>query len=403
MRVRAGTGLAGFGILWGIASTAAQSPGKYAGNCTDAGCHGDYTKQKVVHSPVEQGACDSCHEAQAGGEHKFRLSREGGAVCTECHGEVTQDLAFVHGPVAVGACTACHDPHASPHAHLLVAEERAVCTECHSEIQERAAKPNHVHAPVADGCLGCHMPHGAKNKRMLTLEPPGLCLDCHDDIASKVTDAPVKHEAMHSEKSCLGCHDAHASREGSLLIAPGGELCLSCHGKTITSKSGAVRDFGTFLSGNPHKHSPVADGKCEACHEPHGGSRANLLAREFPTKFYSAFDAQRYALCLECHEAEAFTEKETGEATAFRDGVRNLHYLHVNQAIKGRTCQVCHNPHASKNSKQIVESVAFGSWRIPINFKETATGGSCAPGCHRLAQYNRDRSADGAPSQPATP
>ena len=35
------------------------------------------------------------------------------------------------------------------------------------------------------------------------------------------------------------------------------------------------------------------------------------------------------------------------------------------------------------------ESVTFGTWKLPIKFAPTDNGGSCAPGCHRPAVYDR--------------
>ena len=59
---------------------------------------------------------------------------------------------------------------------------------------------------------------------------------------------------------------------------------------------------------------------------------------------------------------------------------------------KGRTCRVCHEPHASDGEKLISkEGTQFGDWKIPMNFKITSTGGSCAPGCHRSFKYDRDK------------
>ena len=59
---------------------------------------------------------------------------------------------------------------------------------------------------------------------------------------------------------------------------------------------------------------------------------------------------------------------------------------------KGRTCRICHEPHASNGEKLISkEGAQFGEWKIPINFKITSTGGSCAPGCHREFKYDRKK------------
>jgi len=76
---------------------------------------------------------------------------------------------------------------------------------------------------------------------------------------------------------------------------------------------------------------------------------------------------------------------ETDEATGFRNGERNLHWVHVNKKTKGRTCRTCHEVHASKRPRLVAESVPFGKrgWRLPLNFEKTETGGSCQPGCHR--------------------
>ena len=36
------------------------------------------------------------------------------------------------------------------------------------------------------------------------------------------------------------------------------------------------------------------------------------------------------------------------------------------------------------------DSVPYGNWTMPINFKRTETGGSCAPGCHKAFAYDRN-------------
>ena len=37
----------------------------------------------------------------------------------------------------------------------------------------------------------------------------------------------------------------------------------------------------------------------------------------------------------------------------------------------------------------IADRVSFGSWQLPLKFVQSADGGSCAPGCHRPAVYDR--------------
>ena len=77
-------------------------------------------------------------------------------------------------------------------------------------------------------------------------------------------------------------------------------------------------------------------------------------------------------------------------ATEFRDGMKNLHYFHITKSGKGRNCIVCHDIHGSETPKMIRESSRFGDWQMQINYSKNTTGGSCAPGCHRLRSYSRE-------------
>ena len=73
----------------------------------------------------------------------------------------------------------------------------------------------------------------------------------------------------------------------------------------------------------------------------------------------------------------------------FRNGERNLHFLHVNRE-KGRSCRACHDEHASNQPKHIRESVPFGRWTMHTQYTKTETGGGCTTGCHRPYSYDRD-------------
>lgn len=413
-----------------------KPPADYKGNCTDAGCHADLTKRPVVHAPVDSDSCDSCHEPADTAAHKFRLTREGASLCTECHEElskkvrhapaaegecttchdphgskvknllqadtvsalckechedVTDDRAFLHGPVATGACTACHDPHESDEPKLLSAPIVKLCGQCHEEMQTRLAKEKHTHAPVADDCTGCHDPHGANHPMMITAEPPILCFSCHDDISDIIDKVSVPHRAVTQGKACAGCHAVHASDHSHLLLADSMDLCMSCHDKAVEAPSGNLPGLKELLAENPVHHGPIDGGDCTSCHsEVHGGERFRLLSGDYPTHFYVPYAEARYALCFECHDAEAFAEARTDELTGFRNGDQNLHFLHVNRKVKGRSCRACHQIHAGKRPKLIAESVPFGQWKIPIGFEATATGGSCQPGCHRPYRYDRE-------------
>jgi predicted CXXCH cytochrome family protein len=430
--------LASFGVVFlsSLIALAVPPEKDYTAGCLTSGCHEGLAKQPVVHPPTEQGGCDACHEAKPETKHSFTLKEKGAALCTECHeaekfegkvvhapitqgqctachdphsskekalirfestgamcgechSETLEGLKFVHGPAAAGQCTTCHSPHASSEAKLLRTTDPGICLECHSDIGERVAELKHKHPPVESACLSCHKPHGAGNKMMLTATAPTLCNDCHEEVATKVADSKCKHSPAAAEGGCTACHDAHASMSDGLLKQENSaKTCLSCHDKAIKTGERALLNIGAHLKSNPNPHGPIRDGSCMPCHDPHGADRSALLAKNFPAKLYSAYSADAYGLCFDCHEAEAFESAQGGD-TQFRNGNRNLHYLHVNKSFKGRNCRACHDPHASTNDKHIREQTPFGTWSIPIRFVPTETGGSCGPGCHQTYRYDR--------------
>lgn len=426
---------AGCALLMPIAAFA-QAPRDYSGNCSAASCHDAYARQPVVHGPLTQDACDACHEVQTGEVHKFIFVAEGAelctechdeesdakvthhpvengdctvchdphasklphlllgdneaAVCMECHEEVTEDRTFLHGPVAADACTACHSAHGSDHPALLVAEGAALCTPCHSAWSARRKDDVHVHDALGDGCGGCHDPHGADHKMLLAESPRELCLGCHDDVADLIEDSERVHQPIEDERSCLSCHDAHGSKFEALLSAEPMAVCLSCHDARGASRKGGLKDMAKLLAEAPNHHGPIVDGDCTTCHNPHASDAFRLLTDAYPKGLYATFEEDQYALCFGCHDVEMVEDETTSDATGFRNGEKNLHFVHVNRSVKGRSCRACHDPHAGHNEKFLVDSVPFGRWNIPLNYQPLPKGGSCRPGCHRPYGYNRD-------------
>jgi len=399
-------------LLSTLAPAQVKTPRDFSGDCSRSGCHDAFGKQKVVHSPVQQKSCDACHELTDEKKHKFKLTAEMPDVCTECHDDVTQDLKFQHGPLASGACTACHDPHASAHEKLLVSADNKLCLDCHEELGERLSESKLKHQPATESCRGCHRGHGGNNKMFLKTKVPELCTDCHDDIADLMEDAEVKHGAMTETNSCSLCHDPHASDKEHLLRRESMALCMSCHEKPVKTKDGKkveLAGLGDLLKNNPVRHGPIQQNDCLGCHGAvHGGDTRRLLSAAYPKEFYVPFKLEAYALCFKCHDS-ALVEEAESEETSFRNGEQNLHYLHVNKKTKGRRCSDCHDVHASKEPALIEESVPFGKghWRLPIRFKQTKTGGSCAPGCHKPYRYDREQAVINVPRakppMPASP
>lgn len=334
-------------------------------------CHDAFTKE-FVHPPAKEGSCTTCHDPHGSDQARLLIAvpKE---LCASCHSDKAE-FKYPHGPVSAGDCLVCHEPHESGTKALLKKPGDALCASCHLESQS-FTKAKVVHAALEAGCTSCHNPHGAERPKLLAEQGSLLCYQCHDEIQAKVEKAKVAHPPVASEKGCVSCHSPHASENAKLLLKTESETCLGCH-KAILPKAASVL------------HGPLKEGHCTACHDPHGSQYAKLLVAEFPKQQYVAYDDKEFALCFTCHDRALLQYPDTSFATAFRDGEQNLHYLHVNKQ-KGRSCTLCHEVHASVGPALIAKDVAFGQWRLPLNFVKTGTGGSCAPGCHRAYSYDR--------------
>jgi predicted CXXCH cytochrome family protein len=364
--------------------------------CTD--CHeeiGELIQSgATVHDPAED--CTDCHDPH-GGEVEALLvgvrdDDDLKPLCFECHDEDLIEGEYTHGPAEQGECNLCHDPHASSAPSLLLGEGIELCGDCHEEIAESIEESEYVHDPVEEGCVDCHNPHSGPYAKMLPAEKRQVCNECHDDIVAEAETAAVDHAPVVTEDECLGCHSPHASNNPANLVMAQRDLCVGCHNKPVESGDAVLIDMQGWLLENPTWHEPIREDNCAGCHQPHGSANFRLLKDSFPSTFYAAFDLDVYGLCFSCHESGAVTVQWTRTLTGFRDGNRNLHFLHVNKKTRGRTCRACHELHASPNPLHIREEVPYGKWMMPINFKQEDTGGSCHPGCHKIKVY--DRKAD---------
>jgi predicted CXXCH cytochrome family protein len=249
-------------------------------------------------------------------------------------------------------------------------------------------KRAHTHEPARTDCIACHNPHNSANRKLLLRETRTLCTACHEKVGVGVK---VEHKALSSGAQCSNCHDPHGSAVAKLLKQRPFELCLSCHNvDTMADASGKkMQNIKSWLDSNKVWHGPVREKDCNGCHQPHGGDHFRMLEEEYPQDFYAKYDAKTYALCFSCHNDDAFSKPETTTLTGFRDGSRNLHYVHLQQAGRGRTCRACHEVHAGKQKNFIRDGVPYGSsgWMLKLNYKETADGGSCEKTCHVAKTY----------------
>ncbi len=406
-------------------------------DCTAGGCHAGVLDYKFLHGPASVRACEVCHEYRDAAAHTFAMPNQGAELCAFCHiGKTGTESVVVHEPVAKGQCLACHNPHggasrqlfragsvsalcaschkdtlAAAHAHkpagedctvchqahtarhpkLLKAEPRELCLSCHGTVGLEIAASLHPHEPVEGDCLQCHTPHASNEIKGLKAPPRELCASCHVDLVKAAAAATHPHSAVLDGRACLNCHSAHAGERANLLPEDTLGACLECHRKPITRPDGrVVAGVAELALDGMHRHGPAAEGGCSGCHGVHGGDLARLLTAAYSTEFYGAFSEDAYALCFKCHDPNLVRADPSKGETAFRDGERNLHTLHVNPSPQGRSCRACHATHASKSAAHVADSVPFGQWKLPINFTTTPTGGSCAPGCHKPASYDRE-------------
>jgi predicted CXXCH cytochrome family protein len=138
-----------------------------------------------------------------------------------------------------------------------------------------------------------------------------LCVECHDEFEDR-----LKRRYLHtplSEGDCTGCHDPHTSNSAMLLAAESGALCYECHDEMDESNARSV-------------HEVFAEGKCAECHDPHSSDNKMILIKAGS------------ALCFECHEALG---ERVGRNEYAHDPVEE-------------DCLECHTPHYSKENRKLL-------------------------------------------------
>ncbi len=358
-------------------------------------CHDAKGKKKVVHPPVAEADCISCHKPHGGrGRFLLDVGEDQTELCLGCHDAAPFKQEFMHGPAAIGACTNCHDPHESDEKALLKRPVRELCLNCHADFAKAMKEASVVHPPVKNApCTSCHNPHGTSVASLLKKKMPDLCVGCHAAIGKNLAGVKVPHKPVQQEGSCGSCHSTHFAKAKGLLAGDEKGVCLRCHG---TDKLGTppLKNIAKELEGKKYLHGPIQKGACTPCHDPHGSNFFRMLKGNYPAELYKPYQEEdgTYGLCLTCHDKNLLRFPETSLYTKFRNGTENLHYVHMVKKRKGRTCRVCHEPHASDGEKLISkDGTKFGNWKIPLNFTITPTGGGCTPGCHRTFKYDRDK------------
>lgn len=407
--------------------------------CASARCHADKPASAVVHAPVAQGACGSCHAPDSGG-HVYPLRRGKAGACDSCHdsgshgefqhkamseeaclachdphGSKTRALLkapttaetcaachprseghVVHKPYAVDRCDSCHDPHGADNPSLLLGGAGADhCTRCHMPQVLAMQNAAHTHRDAEGSCLACHTAHASGQKGLLSAPPGDLCVTCHTDVCETVAGAAVSHDPVLKGQQCITCHEPHATDRARMLRDTQARVCLSCHDKPVTAADGrTIGALGATLEQEPLVHGAITVADCSACHAVHGGTHAQLLRELNPALARGSYEARTFALCFSCHDAGL---AEAGGVTQFRDGARNLHEAHLKSRNGPHGCGSCHSVHAGNLPRLVARTVNFegSDWAMPIGFVLTEEGGRCGPGCHEPLSYSRAGSRNG--------
>jgi predicted CXXCH cytochrome family protein len=264
------------------------------------------------------------------------------------------------------------------------------CLSCHGALVKNTV----VHPELASTCDICHTSTGTKHPEpgvkgfLLSEKLPVLCFNCHTEFQEGFEKSTSAHRPVSDRLSCVNCHNPHSSPEKKLVINSTNELCLKCHNKTIRTDSSVVVNISQVISRAKSVHSPVENGGCVTCHNPHYSEKRALLIGNFPEGQYVKAETDNFELCFMCHDTDLLEAKKTEFGTNFRNGKDNLHNVHI-RGDKGRNCTMCHDVHGAANLKLIRDKVKFGSWEMSIKFTEKENGGSCLTACHSVRQYDR--------------
>lgn len=161
--------------------------------------------RRSIHDPFREKACDECHESKM----SEKLKEPPPKLCYNCHDDWSKNQDVVHQPVAEGECLSCHRPHFSARDSLLIKGRKVICGDCHDPFTKRV-----IHEPVENGaCLDCHAVHSSKIKGRLKRPANELCAVCHKpaDMA-----AVAKHRVPEVQ-NCIACHEVHDSNLAHLM------------------------------------------------------------------------------------------------------------------------------------------------------------------------------------------
>ena len=182
-------------VIVATSALAVEKPTVYSRTCVTSECHASYGQFKFAHKPVENGICKFCHRPADKSQHTFKLPRQEGELCFNCHRDLAliEDNAQHRGPVEHKKCTTCHAVHGSDRPLLL-----------------KKNFPSEFFAPFKiesyQLCFDCH--------------PQGKVLEEETTAATNFRNGKRNLHYFHvnqKERTCRTCHFFHASGQPMLI------------------------------------------------------------------------------------------------------------------------------------------------------------------------------------------
>jgi DmsE family decaheme c-type cytochrome len=213
------------------------------------------------------------------------------------------------------------------------------CQSCHEKAVGPAFQKS-KHASADQSCASCHTDVAAHMKAQMSGDKNGPVPSMKKLTANQISDTCLKchekggqqnwHGGVHERRAvgCTSCHSVHAyqSKTAQLKTATASESCYSCH------KGERAKTLRT-------SHHPVREGKleCSSCHNPHDGSRPNMLKAESTNE-----------LCYQCH-----AEKRGP-------------FLFEHAAVR-EDCSSCHEPHGSNHKRLLQNKLPNLCWNCHLS------------------------------------
>lgn len=329
-----------------------------------------------------------------------------GCMTSECHKDIRKN-PVLHRPIKTGNCGICHFKSGSDRPNLASGDRKVIhrnlvkfdkdkinetCITCHDQMYDYLQDRNNPHNKITEKpCTSCHDPHGSDQGRLFASDTfRTMCFQCHTKLKTTLEKAAVHHSPTTDEKACLNCHEFHNGKIRKLLLVKAEEICQTCHSKKLVTPAGReIENIGEKVKKLPFVHKPVL-GKCITCHQPHAAEGEHLLEAPLPKSYYGKFESSKYQLCWDCHDESLATSPETKD-TKFRNEKANLHYFHLQRGDKSYGCILCHDVHATSQSKLIKTSFVFQGVEVPMKFQSSLDGGSCTNACHGEKKYDRKK------------